>query len=508
MLFKPEFSITIVMYTVCTYKEDNMGNYTVPDEIRSLKPTGTIVKKIRDNYYVYSHSQHKDPESGKWKTDAGKLMGKIIPGVGYCPSVEESSKGKITCFDYGEYLLACSLSVEDYEKLKECFNPDEAMQIFSLSVIFCLETYIGLKAAEDCFQRCLISHDYPDLRFSYRRLSRLLELVGRQKKASMFQRLCNTDEVTSIAVDGHAIPADSEGNDLCSAGYKTRALKSEYMNLMVALDCATRMPVASRVFPGYMLDKKDFLDFMGDVGPIKGKVILVDMGFFSAENLDYISQGGAYYVIPVEKKYNDYKLASSPGKGGRLAQFLYHAGRKTDTVEYRVRFSGGSRVIYFRNISEAARLSCTYLQNMEEGKPGYTQQDYDKQKDSFGVIVLKTNHEGDAKEIYELYKSRWTIETFYDRLKNGIHFEELNLDDWALVQGVSFAMLIAGRIDARILRAAKEVKLTRKKLVHLMSALKLSDDGKKMTIHNIKKDHIDVCRALGIALDPSKKCLG
>ena len=315
MLFKPEFSITIVMYTVCTYKEDNMGNYTVPDEIRSLKPTGTIVKKIRDNYYVYSHSQHKDPESGKWKTDAGKLMGKIIPGVGYCPSVEESSKGKITCFDYGEYLLACSLSVEDYEKLKECFNPDEAMQIFSLSVIFCLETYIGLKAAEDCFQRCLISHDYPDLRFSYRRLSRLLELVGRQRKASMFQRLCNTDEVTSIAVDGHAIPADSEGNDLCSAGYKTRALKSEYMNLMVALDCATRMPVASRVFPGYMLDKKDFLDFMGDVGPIKGKVILVDMGFFSAENLDYISQGGAYYVIPVEKKYNDYKLASSPGKG-------------------------------------------------------------------------------------------------------------------------------------------------------------------------------------------------
>ena len=75
-------------------------------------------------------------------------------------------------------------------------------------------------------------------------------------------------------------------------------------------------------------------------------------------------------------------------------------------------------------------------------------------------------------------------------------------------RGVSFAMLIAGRIDARILRAAKEVKLTRKKLVHLMSALKLSDDGKKMTIHNIKKDHIDVCRALGIALDPSKKCLG
>ena len=144
-----------------------MGNYTVPDEIRSLKATGTIVKKIRDNYYVYSHSQQKNPESGKWKTDAGKLMGKSIPGVGYCPSADESAKGEITCFDYGEYLLDCRMSAEDYEKLKEFFNPDEAMQIFSIGVIFCLETYIRLKAAQECFQRCLISHDYPDLRFSY-----------------------------------------------------------------------------------------------------------------------------------------------------------------------------------------------------------------------------------------------------------------------------------------------------------------------------------------------------
>ena len=485
-----------------------MGNYAVPDEIRSMKPSGTIVKRIRGGYYVYSHSQHKDPETGKWKTDPGKLMGKIIPGVGYCPSADVSSKRGITCFDYGEYLLACALGAEDYARLKECFNPDEAMQLFSLGAIFCLETYIGLKAAEECFQRCVISHDYPGLRFSYRRMARLLELVGRQEKASVFQRLCNAEDVSSIAVDGHAIPADGDNNDMCSAGHKTPALNSEYMNLMVALDCDSRMPVASRVFPGYMLDKKDFTDFMDGIGSIDGKVILVDMGFFSAENLDYISRNGAYYVIPVSRNLCDYKLASSPGKGGRLAQFLYHAGRRTDTVEYRIRDSGGSRVIYFRNISEAARLSCSYLQNIECGRKGYTKEGYDRQKDSFGVIVLKTNHKGEADGIYGLYKSRWTIETFYDRLKNGIHSEELNLDDWALVQGVSFAMLIAGRIDSRILQAAKKLKMSRKQLVRFMSALKLTDDGKKATIHNLKKDHVDVCKALGIVLDPSRKCLG
>ena len=133
-------------------------------------------------------------------------------------------------------------------------------------VIFCLETCSGLKATEDCFQRCLISHDYLDLRFSYRRLSRLLELVGQQRKALMFQRLCNTDEVISRLMGIQSLQT-VKAMIFVQQGYKTRTLKSKYMNLMVALDCATRMPVSSRGFPGYMLDKKEFLDFMGDVGP-------------------------------------------------------------------------------------------------------------------------------------------------------------------------------------------------------------------------------------------------
>ena len=59
-----------------------------------------------------------------------------------------------------------------------------------------------------------------------------------------------------------------------------------------------------------------------------------------------------------------------------------------------------------------------------------------------------------------------------------------------------------------ILQAAKKLKMSRKQLVRFMSALKLTDDGKKATIHNLKKDHVDVCKALGIVLDPSRKCLG
>lgn len=56
------------------------------------------------------------------------------------------------------------------------------------------------------------------------------------------------------------------------------------------------------------------------------------------------------------------------------------------------------------------------------------------------------NHDNNPKEIYELYKSRWSIESYYDKLKNGIHFETLNLDDCAVTQGLAFVMMIAWRI--------------------------------------------------------------
>ena len=44
------------------------------------------------------------------------------------------------------------------------------------------------------------------------------------------------------------------------------------------------------------------------------------------------------------------------------------------------------------------------------------------------MILLETDLKGKgAEEIYASYKSRWSIETYYNRLKNGIDFEALNL---------------------------------------------------------------------------------
>ena len=483
-----------------------MGNYSVPEEIRRLKPKGTSVKPVKGNYYVYTHSQVKDPETGKWKTATGKLIGKIIPGVGFCPKEDEIKREVITCFNYGEYLLACKHAKEDHKLLKEFFNPDEAMLLISIAIIFSLYGYVGLKNAEGIYERSLIARDYPALKFSYKRVSTILELIGRTGRAKEFQKkLIETTD--TFAIDGHAIASVSENNDLAAAGFKTKAIKSEYINLIVALDVVTGEPVSTRVFPGYSLDKSDFIEFISTCGSIKNKLILVDMGFFSKENTDYITSNDGFYIIPVSENRKEYKECTKATRG-KKASFIYSKGRKNDIVEYKEYEKDGKKLIFFKNTTEAERLSYTYLNNLEKGLKGYSIEEYEKQKISYGVIVLETNlKERSAKEVYEYYKARWSIETYYDRLKNGINFEELNIDDYALMQGLAFVMLIAGRIDSRILQDAKKLKMTRKELVSFMRYLKLIDDGKNCKIHNTKKRHLEVAELIGITFDTTIKCL-
>jgi hypothetical protein len=68
-------------------------------------------------------------------------------------------------------------------------------------------------------------------------------------------------------------------------------------------------------------------------------------------------------------------------------------------------------------------------------------------------------------------------------------------------------MLLAGRINAGIMEAAKNVGMTRKELLQLMSFLKLMDDGSRTFIHNMKKQHIEVAKTIGITFDLTEKCL-
>lgn len=213
--------------------------------------------------------------------------------------------------------------------------------------------------------------------------------------------------------------------------------------------------------------------------------------------------------MPLSSNQESYKNTIKPVRG-RNTQFLYSASSKTDLVEYHEYASNedGARVILFRFISEREKITKEYIKKMEEGSRSHTMEGLQRNMKTFGLIVLETNLGIDAQGVYRYYKARWSIETYYDRIKHSIDFSELNLSEYGMVQAVAFVMLLTGRIDPRILSAAKSVGKSGKDLVRLMSALKLYDNGKSCNICNAKKEHFALAEKLGLSYDTTRKCLG
>ena len=111
---------------------------------------------------------------------------------------------------------------------------------------------------------------------------------------------------------------------------------------------------ASLYLQGYSLDKSIFVDFVSTLGSVRNKLILVDIGIFSRENMDYIEENGGSYIVPMSENRKEYNELSKSTRR-RNASFIYHRNGKNDVVKYREYESDGGRFIYYRRNTEAKK---------------------------------------------------------------------------------------------------------------------------------------------------------
>ena len=56
--------------------------------------------------------------------------------------------------------------------------------------------------------------------------------------------------------------------------------------------------------------------------------------------------------------------------------------------------------IYFKNTTEAERLSYIYQDNLEKGEKGYSMEEHERQRKKYGVILLETKERRREPERY------------------------------------------------------------------------------------------------------------
>lgn len=472
-----------------------MGKYSIPQSIRDLKPKGTMVKLIHNKYYVYEQKHIK--QDGKWKIKMGKLIGSIDPSIGFVSNSTSFHDGEITSVDFGEYCLAYNLTKDVLEKLKEVFNIKDAHTIYLLALIHFVNGFTYIKNVDPLFNQSYLSIKFDSIHFKEKSVSELYDDLGRkQEKVNEFEDLLIEESSKQLAFDGHCIRSASDYNELSEQGNKANVFKDDQLNVLMAYDINSSRPVLSRVYCGGTLDKVSIKDLIIRKN-LHSILFIVDKGFYSKENIELFSKDDNHYIIPV---YDNHKISKQIVKTEKMeGMFIFERSKKRSTVEYHEEIINGKKVVYYRDLSQNALESTDYLSKVEEGK--FTMESYLEKKEKFGTIVLESNLDKTAEEIYKLYKRRWSIETFYDYYKNRLDVNSLCLSDYYKTQGLSFIMLITSLIYSSFKKALKDNKIKESVESVLINAryLKLhKNSNKKWNVENINHKHIEIFEKFNI----------
>ena len=291
-----------------------MGTYSVPEEIRSLKPKGTMVKKLNgDKYYVYEYSTSKvkvssDDGMQRWKTvtKMGACIGSITLKDGYVPNNSHISTDEITSLNYGDYAFVVENAQNTFELLRKKFSVKDSEQIFSIAVIFFVEGFTYMKNIKSVFSMSYLSMRYPDVSVGYKALHSLYTDIGtREKRVKDFENMMVQASSKRIAIDGHVIACTSEQNDLSEYGYKARKLGTEQINWLTAYDVVTKKPLLSRLYNGADPDKTSVQDMLERYS-FSNTEFLVDRGFNTDADKKLMSKNGNTYIVPMISGRKDY----------------------------------------------------------------------------------------------------------------------------------------------------------------------------------------------------------
>lgn len=464
-------------------------NYSVPDVIRKFKPKGTMVKNVRGRYYVYEMKNVKD-DNGKWKIKMGKMIGRITQENGFISNDNYALNDSITVLDYGSYALALMASKSVFVRLGQLF-PNEASSIYNAAITIAVNGYVPINQINEYYKQSVLSLALPSAKTSENYISNLYTLLGRNedKLVSYYDEIEKECEGKDVAIDGHVIATDSLNNDLSESGYKTQLIKSNMMSLLTIYCIDERRPLASMLVRGGEVDKKSVIQFL-ETYKLKNRLVIVDSGFFNEELFRILEENNCTFLVRVSQNLNIYKEIIKPTKGAKKS-FLYHAGRgknaKNITIEYKemIESKNNRKVIWYKDLSSAAALDADYLYGLNNKSKGFTKEGYEQLKKEAGVIVLYSNNLRTAEELYNAYKNRWTIETYFDMVDNKLDINNLKIEDYYELQGLSFIVNLSMEITSLIMEKGRSLNKSRTELLLEGRRIKISKLKDEWQLKNV-----------------------
>ena len=486
---------------------------SLPEEVTCFKPCKcSRIRKDGNIYRVYKYSAVK-LSSGQWSSDYGYLIGKIIPGEGFIPNkrykqelaVEKQASfpDGITDVAYGQYALLLHLSQDILVRLKEYFMPERALQIYCYALILCANGYIHIDQIDDFYQESFLSiqYDKHSFKMGYTALTNLLHDIGlRGGPVRKFEQNLIDACSKKVAIDGHVVRSCSTENNLAEPGYKLGLLKAPQVNILIAYDIVKKVPLMYRTYRGSSVDKKSVEELLRSRS-FQNTEFIVDRGFFSETVLALMSANGNCYIIPLAMNNTNVKRIKKTLQY-TSGEFVYRSGRKDSAriVYYEEQIDEKTRIIVYKDVDENNSKRKSYKLLMDAGESGYTQENYDKCCDWWGVYFLQTTAADPASTIYSDYKGRWSIETYNNYIKNDADFNDLKIQDYYIQHGFDFIMLVTGLIHTRLNESVKTLQKSSISTFDILikaGHMRMVKYDNEWRLHNTRTKDLSLLNAMG-----------
>jgi hypothetical protein len=165
----------------------------------------------------------------------------------------------------------------------------------------------------------------------------------------------------------------------------------------------------------------------------KGSVILADRGYYSKGGIAFANKNGSYVVIRMSMR--DMTLYNETGKPLDTLKFL-RTIHGTEAKEIPVYIKNGAdqikcRICAVKKSPPAIKKSVKKLfrEHSKKQRKGKVSKDLLESSQYFFVITTIPQSELSAKQVLELYRSRWQIELVFKRLKSIIGLGHLPKQD-------------------------------------------------------------------------------
>lgn len=515
-----------------------------------LPQRGIIRYKKKDTVYVYHITRMYRNEKGKPTNDRisiGKIddeTGMLIPNRNYYeiyagveqykqPEVESIKSCGITFAIDG---LLNELGLIDVMKKK---FPKYADQIIALAEYMLCEGNV-MSYYEDW---CDEVYPHGNIRLGSGDISRVFQSIDYKSRMDFFKTwIYARNQSEYIAYDVTSISSYATGIDSLEWGYNRDKESLPQLNFAMYYGQQSMLPLYYCVYPGSVPDKTHLTYMLRDNELIgcKGTKYVLDRGFFSSDNLRFMTEAGTRFIISVPNSTSFARELIDKNRSQIVNRSECRLGKDLPYARAVIREDFGMRVkahIYYNPAKAAAEEEILYdeierceraLKEMTE--PPSRTLHYDRyfkinHKKGGGIgfirdnekintiisrlgffIIVETDFEASSYDILMTYRRRDVVEKSFDDLKNELDMKRLHCHCDETTEGkmfiAFFALILRSCMQNKLREYLSTAGISFSSVLKEMRKLKYvhTREGEKL-LSPVTKKQRDIFTALGLSAD-------